>query len=120
MTRFVISLDEACNRIFEALKNMRGGEIFIPKMPSIKLTDLAKSISPDSKLEEIGLRVGEKIHEDMITSIDAPNTYDYENFYITYPNSTGLLGRRVSHGFEYRSDNNTEWIKEVGGVCQQK
>lgn len=111
MTRFFISLDAACECIFKALEIMRGGEIFIPKMPSMKITDLAKSISPKTK--EIGIRVGEKIHEDLILNADAINTYEYNGFFITYPDGKRGMGKKVESTFCYNSENNWQWIEDI-------
>ena len=81
MTRFNITLDHAVKFVLNALKNMQGGEIFVPKIPSVKILDVLKAIDSDYKFEEIGIRPGEKIHEQMIGKEDALNTYEYKDFF---------------------------------------
>ena len=108
MTRFSISLDIAVDRIFEVLEIMDGGEIFSPKMPSIKIMDLAVSL--DAPIHITGIRQGEKIHEDLIIVEDATRTYELDNFYITTQIYRGR-GKKVPMNFSYSSDNNREWIK---------
>ena len=110
MTRFFISIDEAVSRVFETLCLMRGGEIFSPKMGSMKITDVAKAILPDVKFKEIGVRSGERYHEEMIISDDAHKTYDYKNFYITFNGNKETIGKKVPYNFSYSSDNNKIWI----------
>jgi UDP-N-acetylglucosamine 4,6-dehydratase/5-epimerase len=118
MTRFWISLDQGVDLVFKALNESKGGEIFVSKIPSYKITDLAKSMKPDIKLKEIGIREGEKIHEVMITEEDSMFTYDYGDHYIIYPNFEWWNfekhfkagGKKVKEGFRYSSDNNSEWL----------
>ena len=81
MTRFWITIDEAVDLVIKALKESKGGEIYIPKIPSFKIIDLANSINPEAKLKEIGIRPGEKLHETLITRDDSRSTYDYGNYY---------------------------------------
>lgn len=116
MTRFWITLEEGVNLVFKALEESKGGETYISKIPSFKVTDLAKALSEDVKLKEVGIREGEKLHEVMITKDDSRTTYEYENHYIIYPNfkwwnfdkyfTTG--GKLIEQGFEYHSGNNKE------------
>ena len=117
MTRFLISMDTACNRAFDALKMMRGGEIFSPKMASMKITDIAKAVDPDCELKEIGIRDGEKLYEDMVIREDAAKTYDYKKFFITVTNGRSY-GKKVAPDFSYRSDTNSEWMTplSLGGM----
>lgn len=103
MTRFTINLDTAVERALEALSLMRGGEIFSPKMPSIKIIDIAESMNVP--IEIIGVRQGEKLHEDLIISEDAPKTYELENFFITTQIYRGM-GKKVPLNFSYSSDQN--------------
>ncbi len=117
MTRFWLKLEQAVEMVLEALENMQGGELFVKKIPSMKMTDLAKAIAPNLDIKEIGIRPGEKIHEQMITTADAPNTLELEDYYIilpqlnfskieyTYPNA-----KKVSDDFEYHSGNNDKWL----------
>lgn len=117
MTRFWISLEEGVQLVLKALEEAKGGETFISKIPSFKITDLAKAMCEDCEMPEVGIREGEKLHEIMITREDSMNTYEYENHYIIYPHYTWwdedrLIpgGKKVESGFSYSSDNNTEWM----------
>ena len=118
MTRFNISLDGGVQMVLHALENAWGGELFVPKIPSYKLLDLANAISPDSVKEIIGIRPGEKIHEEMITSSDSYNTYDLGKYYVILPsipnwNKDSFIkifnAVKVTNGFSYNSGENTEW-----------
>ena len=118
MTRFWISLDEGIQLVVKALGEARGGETFISKIPSFKVTDLATAIAPDARQVEVGIREGEKLHECMVPEADSLTTYEYEKNFIIYPHmewydmakaSVGD-GRRVPQGFVYDSGNNTEWL----------
>lgn len=117
MTRFWISLDQGVELVIKALNEAKGGETFISKIPSFKITDLAQAILPGCEMPEIGIREGEKLHEIMVTREDSMLTYEYDNHYIVYPHfdwwdtskiQTG--GKPVQQGFEYSSGNNTEWL----------
>jgi UDP-N-acetylglucosamine 4,6-dehydratase (inverting) len=118
MTRFWITLEEGVELVFKALEESRGGETYISKIPSFKITDLAKAMLPDCTLKEVGIREGEKIHEVMITKDDSRNTYEYEKHYIIYPhfdwwNSRGKIapgGKPVEDCFEYNSGTNVDWL----------
>ncbi|MFR1380505.1 MAG: UDP-N-acetylglucosamine 4,6-dehydratase (inverting) [Clostridium neonatale] len=118
MTRFWITLDEGVDLVFKALKESRGGETYISKIPSFKITDLAKAMNPDGEMKEVGIREGEKLDEIMITKDDSRMTYEYERHYIIYPhfdwwNSQKFMtpgGKPVEEGFEYDSGKNKEWI----------
>ena len=117
MTRFWISLEQGVELVIKALEESRGGETFISKIPSFKITDLAKAMKEDCELVEVGIREGEKLHEVMITPEDSPFTYEYEKNYIIYPHfnwwsKEGVIpgGRLVKPGFEYSSGNNNEWL----------
>lgn len=118
MTRFWITLEEGVNLVFKALDESKGGETYISKIPSFKITDLAKALKKDIKLKEVGIREGEKLHEVMITRDDSRNTYEYENHYIIYPYFEWWNferhftpgGKLIEKGFEYNSGNNTEWL----------
>ncbi|HPZ63397.1 MAG TPA: UDP-N-acetylglucosamine 4,6-dehydratase (inverting), partial [Halanaerobiales bacterium] len=85
MTRFWITLEEGVEMVFAALEKMQGGEIFVPKIPSMKITDLAEAIAPECELEIVGIRPGEKLHESLITGSDARHTLEFENYYIIQP-----------------------------------
>ncbi len=118
MTRFWITLDEGIDLVFKAIEESKGGEIYVSKIPSFKIVDLAKAICPECKLKEVGIREGEKLHEVMITEEDARNTYEYEDTYIIYPQFDWWNlekhftpgGKKVPEGFRYSSDNNTQWL----------
>ncbi len=119
MTRFWITLDEAVELVFKALDKSKGGEIYVPKIPSFKIIDLAKALLPNCKLKEVGFRAGEKLHEVMITKYDSFYTYEYDKQYIIYPNFEWWVfkrhftsgGKKVKEFFQYRSDNNSDWLK---------
>ncbi len=116
MTRFWITLQEGVNLVLKAIREAKGGEIYVSKIPSFKVVDLAKAICPKCKLREVGIREGEKLHEAMITEEDARSTYEYKDHYIIYPQfKTWPLrikkgGKKVPEGFRYSSDKNTNWL----------
>ena len=116
MTRFWITLDEAVDLVIKAIGEARGGELFIHKCPSFKVTDLARAMLPDCELEDVGIRPGEKLHEVMVTEEDSRSTYEYDDFYIIYPelewwdNLEIEGGKKVEDRFRYSSDNNSEWL----------
>ena len=118
MTRFNITIQGGIDMIMYAIKNSIGGEIFIPKIPSYKITDLANAICPSCKLKVVGIRPGEKLHEEMITSSDSFNTYDLGKMYVIIP-GTSFFNKdkflktfnplKVPDGFDYNSESNLEW-----------
>ncbi len=117
MTRFWISLDEGVQLVIKALEEARGGETFISKIPSFRITDLAEAMAPACKIKEVGIREGEKLHEIMVTREDSAMTYEYEKHYIIYPHynwweEERVLpgGRKVEDGFAYSSGTNTQWL----------
>ncbi|MCE3294319.1 MAG: UDP-N-acetylglucosamine 4,6-dehydratase [Crocinitomicaceae bacterium] len=119
MTRFNISLEEGVDMVLHALDNAWGGEIFVPKIPSYKITDVAMAVGPDCEHRIIGIRPGEKIHEEMITSSDSFMTYDLGKYYVILPQLTewdkgefleNFNGQQVAPGFNYSSGSNTEWL----------
>ncbi|MFH1664881.1 MAG: UDP-N-acetylglucosamine 4,6-dehydratase (inverting) [Candidatus Omnitrophota bacterium] len=116
MTRFWITLDKGVEFVLRCLDDMQGGEIFVPKIPSMKVTDLARAICPDCRQEVIGIRPGEKLHEALVTQDDWVNTYEYKDRYVTYPyvvrhENAGDGGKSLTPDFKgYRSDNNTDWL----------
>ena len=118
MTRFNISLDGGVDMVFHAIGNAWGGEIFIPKIPSYKIMDVAEAICPECEKKEIGIRPGEKLHEEMITSSDSFFTYDLGKYYVILPSQPVFdLNKfikdenvqQVPNGFSYNSEDNTEW-----------
>ncbi len=115
MTRFWITLDQALDFVTNSLESMNGGEIFIPKIPSMKIMDLVIAIKSDAKIQEVGIRPGEKLHEEMISVDDARRTIELDDKYILYPASSSydyliLKGTNVPEGFSYRSNTNTKWL----------
>lgn len=125
MTRFWISLEDGVNFVLNNFTYMHGGEIFVPKIPSMKIVDLAKTMAPHLAHKIIGIRAGEKLHEIMISSDDSHLTYEFENYYAISPsiqfnttnvdfsiNAKGQKGKKVSNGFSYISDNNPSWISQ--------
>ncbi len=116
MTRFWITLDQAVELVVKGLSHMQGGEIFVPKIPSMKIMDLAKAIAPQCEIEVIGIRPGEKLHESLITQEEGRNTVACEGMYVIMPNyawwerQNHKTGQKISEGFVYTSDKNDEWL----------
>ena len=119
MTRFNITLNEATSMVLKVLKISVGGEIFVPKLKSYKVIDLARVMNKKNKLKIIGVRPGEKIHEQMISSSDSYNTVEFGNFYSILPQGNKKLvkkflsknkGRKVIENFEYSSDKNGKFL----------
>lgn len=122
MTRFNITLQEGVDFVLECLRKMWGGELFIPKIPSYKIIDLAKAIAPECKLKIVGIRPGEKIHEEMITETDSINTIEFDNYYVILPStklwdvdkfrkeSNSSIGKFCNFGFKYCSGTNDTWL----------
>ncbi|QTN00388.1 MULTISPECIES: UDP-N-acetylglucosamine 4,6-dehydratase (inverting) [Sediminibacillus] len=116
MTRFWITLDKGVQFVLDSLLRMQGGEIFVPKIPSMNVVDLAKSIAPNCEINYVGIRPGEKLHETMITEDDARRTLEYETYYVIQPefpwwtNKYELEGKKLPEGFKYTSDTNTDWL----------
>ena len=120
MTRFMISLEEGVKLVWFVLRDMIGGEIYVKKIPSIKVTDIAKVIAPKAKHRIIGIRPGEKIHEQMIGEDDSFSTFEYKDFYKILPQINNWAkdtkrikdGKKVKEGFVYNSNNNKKWMKK--------
>jgi UDP-N-acetylglucosamine 4,6-dehydratase/5-epimerase len=119
MTRFNISLSEGVEMVLHALESAWGGEIFVPKIPSYRITEVAQAIAPECATEVVGIRPGEKLHEEMITSSDSYTTYDLGKYYVILPqNPTFKLSdfidqfkaKKVQPGFQYNSGTNEEWV----------
>ena len=129
MTRFMISLEQAVALVWHAFEDMEGGEIYVKKIPSMNILDIARSIDNDAKHKIIGIRPGEKMHEQMIGIEDAPHTFEYPDYYKILPMihnwSKDKLriknGKRVSEDFVYSSDNNKDWmsIKELSAWIEK-
>ena len=118
MTRFMITLDEGVKLVWHAFQDMLGGEIYVKKIPSIKITDIAKAIAPQAKIKIIGIRPGEKLHEQMIGIEDSPNTFEYKDHFKILPaihnwaKDTKRIknGKTVNKNFSYSSDKNQNWM----------
>jgi UDP-N-acetylglucosamine 4,6-dehydratase (inverting) len=121
MTRFMITLEQGVELVWHAFEDMVGGETYVKKIPSMNIVDIAKTISPKCEIAHIGIRPGEKLHEQMISAEDAVYTYEYPDYFKILPviNNWGTSidrikdGAKVSDGFTYSSDNNTEWMTEA-------
>jgi UDP-N-acetylglucosamine 4,6-dehydratase/5-epimerase len=120
MTRFMISLEQGVELVWHAFEDMIGGEIYVKKIPSMKITDLARAIAPECKQEIVGIRPGEKLHEQMIGAEDSYYTYEYSEHYKVLPainnwdkdSSRIKDGKKVAEGFIFASDNNTDWMSD--------
>ena len=118
MTRFMISLDQGVKLVWHAFQDMMGGEIYVKKIPSMKIIDIAKVIAPKAKLKHIGIRPGEKLHEQMISSEDSYSTFEYPDFYKILPQINNWKkdklrikkGIKVPEGFIYSSNENKKWM----------
>lgn len=130
MTRFNISLEDGVEMVLYALENAWGGELFVPKIPSYRITDVAEAIAPDCRQEVVGIRPGEKIHEEMITPSDSFSTYDIGKYYVILPLAGNwqlseyikvFNAKKVEEGFHYNSGTNTEWLSvdELRSLIQQ-
>lgn len=124
MTRFLITLEEGVDFVLKNFERMQGGEIFVPKIPSMYITELAKAIAPDIPHKIIGIRPGEKLHEIMCPSDDSHITLEFHDHFVIKPtiqivnkaeyskNLLGEIGREVEQGFEYNSGNNSQWLTQ--------
>lgn len=124
MTRFNITLNQGVNFVISSLDNMWGGEVFIPKIPSYNILDVAKAINPKNKIREIGIRGGEKLHEEMISKSDSINTYEFKKYYVILPSKEYITwsvknylnknikdkGIKCKDGFEYNSFDNRQYL----------
>jgi len=118
MTRFMISLEEGVQLVWHALEDMRGGEIYVKKIPSMKVTEIATTIHPGRELKIVGIRPGEKLHEQMIGVEDSLTTYEYEEYFKILPTINNWareadligIGKLVQEGFTYTSENNPQWM----------
>ena len=130
MTRFNITLQEGVNMVLNSLEKSIGGELFVPKIPSYRILDIAKAIAPKCELKKIGIRPGEKIHEEMITAADSCNTYDLGTNYVILPNNeytikkfkeNNVSAKKVIEGFSYNSFNNEDYltIQEIRSLIKK-
>jgi len=121
MTRFWLSLEQGVRFVIRCIEQMHGGEVFVPKIPSTKVVDLARAIVPNAKIDIVGIRPGEKLHEALISEDEARNTVEREDMFVVIPTEP-LWERNVTYegnplpvGFRYTSDNNTEWL-DIDGI----
>jgi len=117
MTRFWLSLEQGVQFVIHCLEQMEGGEVFIPKIPSTKVVDLAKAIAPEAEIEIIGIRPGEKLHEELLSVDEARHSVELDTMFVVQPVSASWFGyswqdkgKPLPEGFSYTSDNNTEWL----------
>ncbi|HCC79373.1 MAG: UDP-N-acetylglucosamine 4,6-dehydratase (inverting) [Chloroflexi bacterium GWB2_49_20] len=122
MTRFWLSLEQGVRFVIKCIEQMEGGEVFVPRIPSMKVTDLARAIAPDAQINVIGIRPGEKLHEVLISEDESRNTVEMENMFVVQPAealwfgySWQEKGKLLQDGFRYASDNNTEWL-DIEGI----
>ncbi|HXD11091.1 MAG TPA: polysaccharide biosynthesis protein, partial [Anaerolineales bacterium] len=122
MTRFWLSLDQGVQFVIDCIEQMEGGEVFVPKIPSTKVVDLAQAIVPNAKINIIGIRPGEKLHEDLISEDEARHTIELEKMYVIQPVEATWFGyswkdkgKTLPDNYRYTSDNNTEWL-DIEGI----
>jgi UDP-N-acetylglucosamine 4,6-dehydratase len=122
MTRFWLSLDQGVRFVMNCIEQMEGGEVFIPKIPSTKVTDLARAIAPDAEINTIGIRQGEKLHEMLISEDEARHTIELDKMFVVQPAEATWFGyswqgkgKELKEGFYYSSDNNSEWL-DIEGI----
>ena len=134
MTRFNITLQQGVDFVLKSLEHMWGGELFVPKIPSYTILDLAKAIAPECKNEIIGIRPGEKVHEEMITKTDALNCIEFKNYYVILPSmnlwdkndfmlkSNEDKGKECNFGFSYNSGTNENFlsVKELRNLIEKE
>jgi len=120
MTRFWVTLQQGVKFVVDCLTNMTGGEIFIPKLPSMKVEDLARAIAPECRHRIVGIRPGEKLHEVLITEDEARSTIEFSKHYVVQPgaefgqweNGDQERGKPIAEGFRYSSDSNESWLTD--------
>ena len=119
MTRFWITLTQGVNFVLKVLENGKGGEIFVPKIPSMKITDLARTIAPQCRQEIVGIRPGEKVHEQLISKDDARTTWEFDTHYVILPQRLAVIreneyqgAKKCAEGFEYDSGTNP-WVADI-------
>jgi len=118
MTRFWITLEQGVKFVIRCIEQMHGGEIFVPKIPSMRLTDLAQAVAPGCEIEYIGIRAGEKLHEALVSEDEARNTVETDEMYVIQPshpwwqNGNWMNARALPEGFRYASDTNTAWMTD--------
>lgn len=119
MTRFWITMEQGIRFVIDSIENMQGGEIFVPKIPSTKIMDLAHSLAPEAKANMIGMRPGEKIHEELLTAEESAHTKEFDKYFVIgsefpfWGKDNFKDGKALSEGFQYSSDANNEWLDEA-------
>jgi UDP-N-acetylglucosamine 4,6-dehydratase/5-epimerase len=119
MTRFWITLEQGVGFVIRSLELMQGGEVFVPKNPSMRVMDLAKALAPDCKTKIIGIRPGEKLNEVLVSEDEARNAVELDDFYVVKPahpwwvGENWIEGRPLPEGFRYSSESNTSWLTET-------
>jgi len=118
MTRFWMTLEQGVHFVISSLNEMAGGEVFVPKIPSMKIVDLAKAIAPGCKIKCIGIRPGEKLHECLITEDESRHALRFDNYFVIMPerpwwkSNKWEKGEKLSDRFRYSSDSNDQWLSE--------
>jgi UDP-N-acetylglucosamine 4,6-dehydratase len=122
MTRFWLSLDQGVHFVIKCVEQMHGGEVFVPKIPSMKMTDLAKALAPDARIKVVGIRPGEKLHEVLISEDEARTTVELDDMYVVQPAEALWFGREweqtgksLPDEFRYASNNNSDWL-DIAGI----
>jgi UDP-N-acetylglucosamine 4,6-dehydratase len=122
MTRFWLSLEQGVHFVITCIEQMEGGEVFVPKIPSTKVVDLVRAIAPEAQIEIIGIRPGEKLHEDLLSADEARHAIELDKMYVVQPAEATWFGyswkdkgKPLAEGFSYTSENNTEWL-DVEGI----
>jgi UDP-N-acetylglucosamine 4,6-dehydratase len=115
MTRFWITLDQGVRFVIRCIEGMRGGEVFVPKIPSMNIMDLVRAVAPDCKVEQVGIRAGEKLHEVLVSEDEARQTVETDEAFVVQPdhswwNGEEAIGKSLPDGFRYGSDNNPRWL----------
>ena len=117
MTRFWLTLDQGVRFVIRCIEQMQGGEVFVPKLPSMKVVDIARVVAPEAELEEVGIRPGEKLHEVLIHEDEARATVELEEMYVVQPSAAWWFGHEwqskgqiLAEGFSYSSDSNENWL----------
>jgi len=127
MTRFWLTIEQGVKFVIDSLERMKGGEIFVPKLPSMRILDLAKAIDPNKDIEIVGIRPGEKLHEVLISDSESRTALEYADHYVIQPifhwwkNGNGDNGKQVEDGFRYSSDQNSQWLNQnqlKEAICQ--
>jgi UDP-N-acetylglucosamine 4,6-dehydratase len=126
MTRFWITLDQGVNFVIQSLSKMQGGEIFVPKIPSMNVLDIALSIAPNTPIKVTGIRPGEKLHECLITEDESRHTKEFENYFMIEPEHLFwkakvkfVNGKPLPEGYSYNSHENSDWITDISSIWTQ-